>query len=244
MIPYAHTIVPQYSEAWFAARCGKATASRMADLTARTKSGWGASRANYMAQLIAERLTGVPADSFSNAAMQWGVEKEPEAVAAYNFFANTGPDVEPCGFVAHPRIEMSGASPDGVIGLYGLIEVKCPNTATHIDTLLSGAVPEKYVKQMQWQMACCPRAQWCDYCSYDPRMPEAMRLFVKRIPRDDKMIGSLEGGVAEFLSELDDKLDALRSRYLIGVSPVKAKLAASVEIIDHEVMMAQATRPR
>jgi putative phage-type endonuclease len=228
MIPYAHTIILQYSEEWFTQRLGKATASRMADLTARTKSGWGASRANYMAQLIAERLTGVPGESYTSAAMQWGIDTEPEARTAYDFYSS-GPEVEPCGFIVHPSIPMSGGSPDGMVGLYGLVEIKCPNTATHIDTLLSGTVPDKYVKQMQWQMA-CTRRQWCDFVSYDPRMPEAMRLFVKRVPRADSDIRLLEKAVAEFLAELDDKIDALRSRYLGAPSTLKANLAASVAV--------------
>jgi len=233
-------MIAQYSEAWFTARCGRATASRMADLTARTKSGWGASRANYMAQLIAERLTGVPAESYSNAAMQWGINTEPDARIAYEFRADC--DVEPCGFVVHPEIDMSGASPDGFVGRDGLLEIKCPNTATHIDTLLSGAVPAKYAKQMQWQMACCGRV-WCDFVSFDPRMPEAMRLFIKRVPRADNDIRLLEKSVREFLAELDDKLDALTIRYMDGKSPVKVRLQASLAqepLIEHREMMRQA----
>jgi len=188
---------------WFAERCGKVTASRMADLTATTRNGYGASRANYMAQLIAERLTGVPQDSYSNAAMQWGTEQEPLARAAYSFHRDA--EVVEVGFILHPKIADSGASPDGTVGDVGLVEIKCPNTATHIDTLLSGSVPEKYVKQMQWQMACADRA-WCDFASFDPRMPERLRLFVKRIERDDKMIADLEDEVVKFLAELSEKI--------------------------------------
>ena len=144
-------MIVQGSPEWFAARLGKVTASKVSDVVAKTKSGWGASRANYMAALIAERLTQTPADSFSNAAMQWGTEQEPLARVAYEFF--TGRDVEQVGFVDHPSIPMTGASPDGLVGEDGLVEIKCPNTATHIDTLLDGKVPGKYVIQMQWQMA-------------------------------------------------------------------------------------------
>jgi putative phage-type endonuclease len=115
-------------------------------------------------------------------AMQWGTETEPQARNAYCFRHDT--DVSECGFYDHPKIGMAGASPDGLIGLDGLVEIKCPNSATHIQTLLGGSVPEKYRTQMLWQMACTDRA-WCDFVSYDPRLPESMRLFVQRVERDD-----------------------------------------------------------
>ena len=201
----------QGSPEWFAARVGKVTASRVADVVARVKSGWGASRASYMGELIAERLTGVPAPSFSNASMQWGTETEPLARAAYQF--HTDNEVTQCGFIAHPTIAMSGASPDGLVPLAGTLEVKCPNTSTHIETLLSGTVPTKYATcQIPWQMA-CTGAEWCDFVSFDPRMPERMRLFVKRVPRDDAVIKQLEKDVSAFLVELDNKIAALRSEY-------------------------------
>jgi putative phage-type endonuclease len=202
--------IVQGSPEWVAIRLGKVTASRVADVVARTKSGWGASRANYMAELIAERLTGVAAEAYTNGAMQWGTEKEPDARAAYQFLKNIA--VEEVGFVPHPTIAMSGCSPDGLVGEDGLVELKCPQTATHIETLLGQKVPEKYITQMQYQMACSGR-QWCDYCSYDPRLPEPMRLFVKRIPRDDKRIAELESDVIEFLVELDNKLGTLTKLY-------------------------------
>jgi len=200
----------QRSETWFKARLGKVTASRVADVVAKTKTGWGASRANYMAELIAERLTGEPAEKFTNAAMQWGTEKEPEARAAYEFRFDF--DVAEVGFVDHPFIEMTGASPDGLVGEMGLVEIKAPNTATHIDTLLSQFVPAKYSTQMQWQMGCCER-EWCDFVSYDPRLPEEMRLFIRRVERDDAEIARLEGLVTEFLFELETKLSALKAAY-------------------------------
>lgn len=203
-------MIIQGSPEWHALRVGKVTASRVADVVAKTKTGWGASRANYMAELIAERLTGSPAPSFQNDAMRWGVECEPDARVAYEFRTDAG--VEEIGFVDHPSIPMTGASPDGLIGDTGLLELKCPNTSTHIDTLLGGTVPAKYITQMQWQMACTNRL-WCDFASYDPRLPESMRLFVQRVPRDDKLIGDLETLVAEFLAELDAKVKALTDRY-------------------------------
>ena len=200
----------QGSEAWIAARLGKATASRIADAVARTKTGWGASRANYMAELIAERLTGVAAQPFTTASMSWGTEKEPEARAAYEFLADV--DVVQVGFVEHPTIPMAGASPDGLIGDDGLIEIKAPNTATHLETLLGQTVPGKYIIQMNWQMACTGR-RWCDFASYDPRLPEAMRLFVKRVERDDALIATLEKDIAAFLAELEEKVASLRALY-------------------------------
>ncbi|MGC8534882.1 MAG: lambda exonuclease family protein [Rhizomicrobium sp.] len=202
----------QRTDAWFAARLGKATASRIADIIAKTKSGYSTSRANYAAQLVAERLTGTPADTFSNAAMQWGTEKEPEARIAYEFMHNT--QVSEVGFIDHPRIAMSGASPDGLVGSDGLLELKCPNTATHIETLLGGSVPGKYLTQMQWQMA-CTGAAWCDFASYDPRLPDEMKLFVKRVDRDDNLIRDLEREVSTFLSEVDNTIAQLRARYAV-----------------------------
>ena len=198
----------QRSPEWFAARCGKVTASRVADLMARTKTGWGASRANYMAELVAERLTGVPAQGFTNAAMAWGVENECHAREAYA--AHMGCEVVEIGFVDHPEIQWFGASPDGLVGSDGLMEAKCPNTSTHIDTLLSQSVPAKYITQMQVQMACTDRA-WCDFVSYDPRMPADLRLFVQRIDRDVSAIVDLETEVSAFLRELDAKVEQLRS---------------------------------
>lgn len=200
----------QGSPEWFEIRCGKATASRIADIVARTKSGYSASRANYAAQLVAERLTGTVAESFTSAAMQHGTDTEPMARSAYQFY--TDADVAQTGFVLHPSIADAGASPDGLVGEVGLVEIKCPNTATHIDTLLNGKVPAKYVAQMMWQMACTGR-QWCDFASFDPRLPEAMRLFVLRIERDETMISELEQEVAAFLSEVRATVESLKSKY-------------------------------
>lgn len=201
--------IAQGSDEWFAARCGKVTASRISDVIAKTKSGWGASRGNYMSQLICERLTGTVADSFTNAAMQWGTETEPEARKAYAFFMDH--PVEQVGFIDHPKIEMTGASPDGLILDSGLVEIKCPNTATHIDTLLNGKISAKYITQMLWQMACTGR-EWCDFVSYDPRLPEEHKFFCERVERDDKRVSELEEMVAEFLTELDAKINKLNER--------------------------------
>lgn len=200
----------QGTESWFADRCGCATASRIADIIATTKSGPSASRQNYLAQLVAERLTGTVEPSFSNAAMQWGTETEPLARAEYEIL--TGEMVEQVGFIRHPRIEMAGASPDGLVGDDGLVEIKCPNTATHIEYLLAGKVVPKYIPQMAWQIACAGR-KWCDFASYDPRLPEGLRLFKIRYTPDDEYLSDLQAKVSVFLSEVTEtvlKLKALK----------------------------------
>lgn len=202
--------VVQGSREWLDARLGKATASRIADIVAKTKSGYSASRANYAAQLVAERLTGTVAESYTNAAMQWGTANEADARTAYRFYS--GNKVTECGFIIHPSIPESGASPDGLVSDDGLVEIKCPNTATHIETLLGQSIPEKYVTQMMWQMACTGR-QWCDFASYDPRLPDAMSIFVKRLPRDEARIKELEVEVSKFLSEIETTVSRLRDLY-------------------------------
>lgn len=201
----------QGSADWFAARLGKVTASRVTDVVAKTKSGHSASRANYAAQLIAERLTGRPAEGFSNAAMQWGTQTEPQARAAYSFLTDN-PVVE-VGFIPHPSIPLSGASPDGLVGDDGLVEIKCPNTATHLDTLLGAGIDGRYVNQMQWQMACTGR-QWCDFVSFDPRLPVRLQTKVTRVLRDEAIIESLEAEVSAFLKEIDDKVKQLTQETL------------------------------
>lgn len=201
----------QRTDEWFAARLGKVTASRVADVIARTKSGYSTSRDNYMAQLVVERITGKQAESFTNSAMQWGTDQEPFARAAYE--TRYGVMVEEVGFITHPSINDSGASPDGLVDTSGLVEIKCPNTATHIETLINGSVPSKYLTQMQWQMACTGR-QWCDFVSFDSRMPAGAQLWVKRVERDDALIGEIEAEVAKFLTELAVKVEKLNS--LIG----------------------------
>ena len=198
----------QRSSEWFAARLGKVTASRVADVIAKTKSGYSTSRDNYMAQLVCERLTGQQGESFTNAAMQWGTETEPLARSAYEAYADLM--VEEVAFVQHPKIEMAGASPDGLVGLFGMLEIKCPNTATHIDTLLTQTVPTKYITQMQWQMRCCER-QWCDFVSFDPRLPQDLQLFIKRVEFDASYVAMLEEEVTSFLKELELKVSKLNN---------------------------------
>jgi putative phage-type endonuclease len=197
----------QRTDEWFSARLGKVTASRVSDVVAKTKTGYGATRGNYMSQLIVERLTGKQAESFSSSAMQWGTDTEPLARDAYETFKDVLVDEQ--GFRQHPTIEMAGASPDGLIGDDGLVEIKCPNTATHIETLIAKKADARYINQMQWQMAVTGR-KWCDFVSFDPRMPEDLQLFVTRVERDDEKIAELEAAVIEFLNEVDQKIATLK----------------------------------
>jgi putative phage-type endonuclease len=199
-------MMDQGSDEWFVARMGKVTASRVADILAKTKSGYSASRDNYLAQLVCERLTNEKTESFINSAMQRGTDIEPLARAAYESLKDVL--VDEVGFVPHPSIIMAGASPDGLVGDDGLLEIKCPNTATHIETLLSQTVPGRYNTQMQFQMACTGR-EWCDFVSFDNRLPEELQLFVKRIPRDNMYIRLMEDEIVKFLNELDIKIAQL-----------------------------------
>ena len=188
----------QLSDEWFEARLGKVTASHISDVMAK---GTGVTRKNYMMQLLVERLTGKHEDTYINAAMQRGIDEEPMANAEYELV--TGNLVTAVGFVDHPTIPMAGASPDGLVGDDGLIEIKCPHTSTHVDTLLLDKVQRQYILQMQWQMACTGRA-WCDFASYDSRMPPKHQLKVIRIDRDPAMVESIRDAVVLFLEQLDD----------------------------------------
>lgn len=197
----------QRTDEWYQARLGCVTASRTADILAKTKSGYSTSRANYMADLIVERLTGKAPEGFTSSAMQWGTETEPQARMAYEII--TGNEVTETGFVLHPQIEGFGASPDGLVGEDGLVEIKCPNTNTHISTLLDEKISHKYVIQMHVQMLCTER-DWCDFVSFDPRLPVDMQLFIKRVERDKKLADEILGEVAKFLEEIDEKIEALK----------------------------------
>jgi len=202
------TEIIQGSTEWFYQRLGKVTASRVADVIAKTKTGYSTSRDNYMAQLVVERLTFTKTESYTNAAMQWGTDTEPFARAAYE--ATHGVMVDEVGFVRHPTIEWAGASPDGLVGDDGLVEIKCPNTLTMIETLLSQKVPGKYFAQMQFQMACTGR-KWTDYVVFDPRMPEKAQLFVKRVDRDDTYIAEIEAEIVKFLAEVKSQVQLLNN---------------------------------
>lgn len=202
----------QRTEEWHQARLGRVTASKIADVMASGRGGKpSATRANYRAQLVVERLTGTPSEGFTSAAMQHGTETEPQARATYTL--TTFRSVEEVGFVPHPLIEMAGASPDGLIGDDGLIEIKCPNSATHIATLRGASIDDKYMKQMQFQMACTGRT-WCDFVSFDPRLPDEMQMHIRRVDADPEMIHEIETAVRSFLAEVDEELADLRARYM------------------------------
>lgn len=199
----------QGTEEWKQARAGKVTASRIPDVLAKIKSGEAAVRRDYRAQLVAEILTGVPQDdAFFSAEMRWGVEQEPFARAAYEI--QTGRDVEQVGMVLHPSIDRGAASPDGLVEFDGLLEIKCPKTATHLAYIQADVVPAQYHPQMLWQMACTGR-DWCDFVSYDPRLPENLQLFFKRFQRDQARIDEIEAEVNAFLMEVMDAVTALRA---------------------------------
>jgi len=199
-------MIEQGSDLWHQQRLGKLTASRIADALARTKTGWGASRYNLMSNLIIERLTGQSVDSYMNDAMRWGIETEPQARDAYCFYLDC--EVEQVGFIDHPVIAMSGASPDGLVGDDGLLEIKCPGSATHLDFLLSGAIADKYQKQMTWQLACTQR-RWCDFVSFDPRFPADIQFKRIRFTPSKEDIAEMEREAKTFLTELDVKLSEL-----------------------------------
>ena len=197
----------QRTDEWFKSRLGKATASRIADIIAKTKTGPSASRENYAVQLVLERITQSKGESYSNAAMQWGTETEPLARQAYEL--KRGLFVDEVGFIDHPTISNSGASPDGLVGTDGLVEIKCPNSATHMETLVTRKIPQKYIPQMTWQMACTGRS-WCDFVSFDPRFPEHLQIFIERIEYDPTYVRMLELEVTQFLDEVEKKVEILR----------------------------------
>lgn len=200
----------QRTSAWFEARLGCVTASRTGDVMARTKSGPSASRANYMAQLVCERLTGERESSFCTPAMQRGIDLESQARAMYEL--ETGFDVTETGFIPHPKIKGFGASPDGLVGADGLVEIKVPNTATHIATLQGKPIDRKYVLQMHVQMICTGRV-WCDYVSFDDRLPIEMQMHITHVELDEALATEITSEVETFLAELDETVADLRARY-------------------------------
>lgn len=193
-------MVEQGTDEWRALRLGHVTASNVADVMAKGKSGEAESRKKYKTKLVAERLSGQGQDSYSNAAMEWGVEQEPFARMAYEVAA--GNLVDKTGFWHHPTINWLGVSPDGLVGDDGLVEIKCPNTTTHLDYILDNKVPAKYFKQIQCQLWVTGR-EWCDFISYDPRLPDPNKLFIKRCPRDEETIAEMEAEVRNFLTEVE-----------------------------------------
>lgn len=198
----------QGSQQWFEARYGNASASRIKDIIAKTKSGYSASRENYMTDLVLERF-GVFPEQLDTAPIRWGNEQEPFARAMYEVNENTM--VQECGFILHPNIEKSGASPDGLIGDDGVLEIKCPNTKTHFEYLLAGIPPTQYVPQMAWQIICTGR-KWADFVSYDPRAPEGLQYFKVRYTIEPSYLEMLENEVKVFLIEVEAKYQQLKTK--------------------------------
>jgi putative phage-type endonuclease len=201
------TEIEQRSEAWFQARLGKVTASAVADVLAKTKTGVSASRGNYLIKLAIQRVTGQIEESYTNDAMQWGIDNEDQARVAYE--VASGNFVDQVGFVDHEIIDWFGCSPDGLVDTDGLVEIKCPNSATHWEYFKSKEVPKKYFIQMQAQMSCTGR-KWCDFVSFDPRMPERSQLLIIRVPRDNTFIDLMETEVMEFLIEVFDEVQLMK----------------------------------
>jgi putative phage-type endonuclease len=202
-------MVEQRTDEWFNARLGKVTASRISDVMAKTKSGYSASRQNYMAQLICERLTETPAESFTNSAMQRGAELEPLAREMYSL-NQFDINIQEVGFIPHPTIANAGASPDGLVNDDGLIEIKCPNTWTHLEFMQTKTPKREYVLQMQWQMMCTGR-KWCDFVSYDNRLPDNLSFRCVRIYYDEKLAQEIEAEVIKFLQELDERIKQIEA---------------------------------
>jgi len=196
--------VEQRTDEWFKARLGKATGSMFHDAVSFTRSGEASVRRNYRYKLIAERLTGQSQDFYTNQAMQWGIDNEDSARLAYEF--KTGYTVEQAGFMEHPVIKDAGISPDGLIGEDGGVEIKCPETATHIETLTSKKVPAKYIEQVLGALWVTGR-KWWDFVSYDPRLPEGLQMIVIRVERDESEIKNLEEGIKTFLEEVDKEYE-------------------------------------
>lgn len=193
----------QRSPEWFEARLGRATASRFADVIAKTKTGYGAGRKNYQAEIVIERLTGEQYASFSSKAMEWGTETED--LARTEYMLKTGNIVDECGFYMHDEL-MIGASPDGLVGKGGGLEIKCPNPATHIETLRAQNIPKKYFAQVQGQMWLA-ELQWVDFVSFDPRMPTKAQIFIQRIARDEAYIDMLQVELSSFLRDVEADVD-------------------------------------
>ena len=196
----------QRTEEWFKHKIGKVGASRLDAVCAK---GQGVTRKNYMMELLIARLTGEYPESYTSPEMQRGIDLETEARYAYENL--TGNVVMETGFILHPLIKDSGASPDGLIGIDGGLEIKCPNTATHLKYLMTDKIDTKYIYQMQWGMACTER-QWWDFVSYDNRLPDKLKIYVQRFERDEDIIKFLTEEVEEFIKELNElqlKLEAL-----------------------------------
>jgi hypothetical protein len=191
---------------WKELRCGIVTASRFADVMDFTKKGEGAGRKKYRSEIICEILTGQPYPQYESWEMKWGKDQEPFARAAYEMQHDVL--VETPGFVKHATIARFGGSPDGYVGDDGMIQIKCPNTTTHLNWMLAGTIPVEHAPQMIAEMAVYGR-EWCDFVSFDPRLPEHLQLFVRRWSRNERLIAGTEQEVVHFNAEVDQVLAAL-----------------------------------
>ena len=199
--------VEQGSPEWFQMRLGKVTASRVADILAKTKTGPSASRQNYLIELAIQRTTGIIQESYSNSAMEWGTQTEPQARVAYEVATNNF--VDQVAFIDHPSIKWFGCSPDGLVSDRGLVEIKCANSATHWEYFKSKKPPQKYFIQMQAQIAVTNK-DWCDFVSFDPRMPDRSQLLIVRIDRDEAFIAEMEAEIKKFLDEVEVEVNLMK----------------------------------
>ena len=202
-------MIEQGTPEWHELRRGKVTASRVADILAKTKTGASASRQNYLIELALQRTTKTIQPSYTNDAMAWGTATEPQARVAYEVKTNNFVDQVP--FIDHPTIKGFGCSPDGLVDKDGLLEIKCPNSATHWEYFKYNRPPQKYVIQMQAQMA-VTGAKWCDFVSFDPRMPERSQLLIVNVPRDPEFILYMETEIKLFLDEVEAEVKLMENK--------------------------------
>lgn len=215
--------VKQGSPEWLKVRVGRITASRMGDVVAKRQKGSEelARRRDYRMELVCERLTGRAADHYVSPDMDRGTEREPHARAAYEIAM--GAIVDEVGFILHPNMDFSGASPDSLVDSDGGLEIKAPKTATHLEWMEAGVVPEEHRPQMYWNMACSGR-DWWDFLSFDDRLPSGLRIFCCRLQRDDKIIAGMEYEAVQFNTEIEDKCRALNA---IPVAPFVPRIAST-----------------
>lgn len=216
----------QHSPEWREFRRGHLTASRIAVLKPLKNGSESELCRKYKLELLSEVLTGRMAEHYVSLAMDWGTEQEKNARTEYELAKDVM--VDRIGFVLHPTLPRCGASPDGLIGDDGLVEIKCPITANHIDYLMGEVVPEKYAPQMYWQMACTGR-QYCDFASFDPRMDEKFQLFIARLERDEKKIAEWEELATAFISDLNRMAEVLMSHANKKPVSIEEKLRASIK---------------
>jgi putative phage-type endonuclease len=201
--------IPQGSPQWIRQRVGKVTASRIADVPRGKKGASSAARESYILEVLYEWVTDRAYEHYVSAPMQWGTDHQEEGIRTYTLV--TGNEVRPAPFVQHPVIANSGASPDGYVDIEGLVEVKCPTSVSHLGTLLIEEIPAQYALQMQWQMECSERG-WCDFVSFDPRLPPGLQFWSQRLERDEKVIAMLREEVQLFLADIRDRYRHIQAR--------------------------------